>query len=221
LKRNTSLGPEKQPITADPDVTVHDITEEDEFLVIASDGIWECLVSQRVIDFVRLKISEGKELGEIGEMLFDYCMAPDTTPASQCPGCRSIMCYDCDRDPDVERISVGCDNMSVVIVAILNGRTKEEWYTWVTDRVKQNYGYKTPESVPELYSQARLAAFRERKKREEERRRAAQVEQEKKAEQDRKAEQEREAEQESEENKDSSSDDIVVGSKEGPPAVSD
>jgi protein phosphatase 2C family protein 2/3 len=39
LKRNTSLGPEKQPITADPDVTVHDITEEDEFLVIASDGM--------------------------------------------------------------------------------------------------------------------------------------------------------------------------------------
>jgi protein phosphatase 2C family protein 2/3 len=75
--------------------------------------------------------------------------------------------------------------MSVVIVAILNGRTKEEWYTWVTDRVKQNYGYKTPESVPELYSQARLAAFRERKKREEERRRrAAQVEKEKKAEQE-------------------------------------
>ena len=38
LKKKVSLGPEKQIVTADPDVTVHDITEEDEFLVIACDG---------------------------------------------------------------------------------------------------------------------------------------------------------------------------------------
>jgi protein phosphatase PTC2/3 len=38
LKKNPSLSPEKQIITADPDVTVHDITEEDEFLVLACDG---------------------------------------------------------------------------------------------------------------------------------------------------------------------------------------
>jgi protein phosphatase PTC2/3 len=38
FKKNPSMDPEKQIITADPDVTVHDITEEDEFLVIACDG---------------------------------------------------------------------------------------------------------------------------------------------------------------------------------------
>jgi serine/threonine protein phosphatase PrpC len=38
LKKNLSLGPEKQIITADPDVTVHDIAKEDEFLVLACDG---------------------------------------------------------------------------------------------------------------------------------------------------------------------------------------
>jgi protein phosphatase 2C family protein 2/3 len=38
LKKNPSLSAEKQIITADPDVTVHDITEEDEFLVLACDG---------------------------------------------------------------------------------------------------------------------------------------------------------------------------------------
>ena len=32
------MVPEKQIITADPDVTVHEISEEDEFLVIACDG---------------------------------------------------------------------------------------------------------------------------------------------------------------------------------------
>jgi len=40
FKKNYALSPEKQIITADPDVTCHEITEEDEFLVIACDGQW-------------------------------------------------------------------------------------------------------------------------------------------------------------------------------------
>jgi serine/threonine protein phosphatase PrpC len=37
-KKNKMLPPEKQIITADPDVLVHDLSHEDEFLVLASDG---------------------------------------------------------------------------------------------------------------------------------------------------------------------------------------
>ena len=46
--------------------------------------------------------------------------------------------------------------MTVLIIAILNGRTNEEWCAWVSDRVKQKYGYETPGSVPQLYGQARF-----------------------------------------------------------------
>jgi protein phosphatase 2C family protein 2/3 len=38
LKRNKDLPAEEQIITADPDITCRDISEEDEFLVIACDG---------------------------------------------------------------------------------------------------------------------------------------------------------------------------------------
>jgi hypothetical protein len=38
FKKNLSIGPEAQMITANPDVTTHEITEEDEFLVLACDG---------------------------------------------------------------------------------------------------------------------------------------------------------------------------------------
>lgn len=38
FKKNYALGPQKQIITADPDVTIHDISDEDEFLVLACDG---------------------------------------------------------------------------------------------------------------------------------------------------------------------------------------
>lgn len=141
FKKNYSLSPEAQIITADPDVTCHEITEEDEFLVVACDGIWDCLSSQQVVDFVRYKVSEGKELSEIGEMMCDHCLAPDTSSGA----------------------GIGCDNMTVLIVAITHGRTKEEWYAWVADRVAKGVGYPTPSSPPQLYATSRLASFRARR----------------------------------------------------------
>ena len=134
-KRNSSLGPQAQIITANPDVTCHEVMADDEFFVLASDGIWECLSSQDVVDFVRYQVSKGKELTEIGEMICDHCLAP-------------------------EACSIGSDNMTVLIVAITHGRSKEEWYAWITDRVRNKYGYETPSTLPQLYEHHRLMAFR-------------------------------------------------------------
>lgn len=39
FKKNYSLGPEDQIITANPDVTCHKISDDDEFLVLACDGV--------------------------------------------------------------------------------------------------------------------------------------------------------------------------------------
>jgi len=163
FKKNYALGPQKQIITADPDVTIHDITDEDEFLVLACDGklakilsttwclfssgIWDCLSSQQVIDFVRLKVSEGVELKDIAELMCEHCLAPDTS----------------------SKTGIGCDNMTVLIVAILHGKTKQEWYDWVTDRVKNHYGYATPDVIPQIYSQERLSSYRARREAMEER----------------------------------------------------
>ncbi|KDR84394.1 hypothetical protein GALMADRAFT_711221 [Galerina marginata CBS 339.88] len=137
-KKDESLGPEAQIVTANPDVTCHQITEEDEFLVLACDGIWDCLTSQQVVDYIRYHVSEGKELPEICEMLFEYCLSPVTN----------------------DGYTNGCDNMTMIIVAITHGRTKEEWYKWVTERVKSRYGYKTPNRFPALYPESQLASFR-------------------------------------------------------------
>ena len=38
FKKNESLGPEAQIVTANPDVTCHEIKEDDEFFVLACDG---------------------------------------------------------------------------------------------------------------------------------------------------------------------------------------
>ncbi|KAK7690087.1 hypothetical protein QCA50_006733 [Cerrena zonata] len=139
-KKNATLAPEAQIITCNPEITEHPITEEDEFLVLACDGIWDCLTSQQVVDAIRLLVSQGKKLAEIGEIICDHCLAPDTNSGS----------------------GFGCDNMTILIVAILHGKTEEEWYQWVTERTNQSYGYNTPKELPQLYPAGRLEAFRRR-----------------------------------------------------------
>jgi hypothetical protein len=64
----------------------------------------------------------------------------------------------------------GSDNMTILIVAILNGRTKEEWYIWMHNRVANNYGYPTPSQTPQMYHPDEIEAAREEaiKRREEE-----------------------------------------------------
>lgn len=39
--------------------------------------------------------------------------------------------------PDSELGGIGCDNMTVVIVALLNGRTLDEWSAWIKERVEK------------------------------------------------------------------------------------
>jgi protein phosphatase PTC2/3 len=90
---------------------------------------------------VRLKVSEGKELDEITEMICDHCLAPDS----------------------VDEYSTGSDNMTVMVIALLGSRTKEQWYSWMTDRVRGKYGYNTPTILPRLYSEVRLENFRKSK----------------------------------------------------------
>ncbi|OBZ68999.1 Protein phosphatase 2C 2 [Grifola frondosa] len=140
-KKNPTIRPEAQIITSDPEVIEHDITDQDEFLIIACDGIWDCLTSQQAVNVVRLLISQGKRLAQICEEICELCLAPDTNNGA----------------------GIGCDNMTILVVALLNGRTPAEWYRWVTERTKQHYGYNTPSEIPQLYSMVRLAAFQSRR----------------------------------------------------------
>ncbi|MBN3309311.1 PPM1G phosphatase, partial [Amia calva] len=94
-KRNKTLPPEEQMISALPDVKVLTLNEEHDFMVIACDGIWNVMSSQEVIDFVseRMKASEGRDpqpLSSIVEELLDHCLAPDTSGDGT--GCDNMTC---------------------------------------------------------------------------------------------------------------------------------
>ncbi|BEI90186.1 uncharacterized protein CcaverHIS019_0302560 [Cutaneotrichosporon cavernicola] len=131
FKQNFTLPPEQQIVTADPEILVHQIDSEEEFLVLACDGIWDCLSSQQVVDIVRRAVANGDDLGKICEDLMVKCLATDS-----------------------ETGGIGCDNMTVVVVALLGGRTHEEWQAWVKDRVDNKVGRDTPESIPDIFGQA-------------------------------------------------------------------
>ncbi|KAF2083840.1 PP2C-domain-containing protein [Saccharata proteae CBS 121410] len=117
FKKSADLPPEQQIVTAFPDVTIHDITDDDEFLVIACDGIWDCQSSQAVVEFVRRGIAARQELQDICENMMDNCLASNSDTGG-----------------------VGCDNMTIVIIGLLKGKTKDEWYKMIADRVANGDG---------------------------------------------------------------------------------
>jgi len=112
FKKSADLPPEAQIVTANPDIIVRKVQATDEFFVVACDGIWDCLTSQRVMDYVSLKIAAGTPLGVICEELMMYCLAPTSNMNG-----------------------FGCDNMTVMVVALYQGRTHDEWVGAVRGRV--------------------------------------------------------------------------------------
>lgn len=114
-KMNNTLPVEEQTITANPDIIVRDITEEDEFIVLACDGIWDVMRNDQVIDYIREGIANRLGLSKIAENLLNECIS----------------------ESDKSRSS--SDNMTVIIVGFLQGKTKEQYYEMIKNRVKQNF----------------------------------------------------------------------------------
>ncbi|KAL7623476.1 Protein phosphatase 2C 2 [Parahypoxylon ruwenzoriense] len=127
FKKSAELAPEQQIVTAYPDVVMHEISDDDEFLVIACDGIWDCQSSQAVVEFVRRGIAEKQDLDKICENMMDNCLASNS-----------------------ETGGVGCDNMTMIVVGFLRGRSKEEWYEEVASRVAKGDGPCAPPEYAEF-----------------------------------------------------------------------
>jgi len=80
-----------------------------------------------VIEFVRRGIAAKQELQSICENMMDNCLASNS-----------------------ETGGVGCDNMTMVVIALLNGKTKEEWYESVGKRVAEGDGPCAPPEYAEF-----------------------------------------------------------------------
>ena len=50
----------------------------------------------------------------------------------------------------------------MILVAILNDRTLDQWYDWMADRVEQKIGYQTPKEYPQIFAESRIVAAQRR-----------------------------------------------------------
>lgn len=76
FKCNGAVKASEQMITAMPEIREQELQEDDEFLILACDGIWENMSSQQVVDFVRERLASGASPAEAGAALCDHCLAP-------------------------------------------------------------------------------------------------------------------------------------------------
>jgi serine/threonine protein phosphatase PrpC len=93
FKGNADISAEAQAITALPDVIKVKITPNTDFMVMATDGVWDVLTSEACVDFVYQKM-RGKGLKEVAEGLLGACLASDPNNLG----------------------GLGCDNMACVLI---------------------------------------------------------------------------------------------------------
>lgn len=80
-KQNRNLLPKDQMVCCTPDIRIFRRQPEDEFMIIACDGIWDVFSSQEVVDYVRPRLGRILDgtlrLTSIVEGLLDRCLSPD------------------------------------------------------------------------------------------------------------------------------------------------
>ena len=67
VEHKGSAGP--TTVVATPEVFVEPVSEADEFMVIATDGLWDVMASQEVVNFVRSRLSEHRDLARVAKEL--------------------------------------------------------------------------------------------------------------------------------------------------------
>lgn len=92
FKQNKFLSAEKQIVTANPDINSVELCDDDDFVVLACDGIWDCMSSQQLVDFIHEQLHSESKISAVCERVLDRCLAPSTAGGE------------------------GCDNMTMIIV---------------------------------------------------------------------------------------------------------
>jgi len=98
-KDDDKIPAEAQIISAEPDVSISDVHTDDEFLLLACDGIWEARTTTQVQNFVKRRLDDlgNKPLASVGNDLCDALLSPSVTLTE----------------------GIGCDNMTVMLIDLM------------------------------------------------------------------------------------------------------
>lgn len=115
-KGNDQLPPEQQIVSPCPDINIIELNDDLDFLVLACDGIWDVLSSEEVVEFVISRLERNNEPAPICEQLTIRCLAPD---------------YE---------LVIGCDNMTVLLVCYMRGRSWDDYCTDIFNKNSKRLG---------------------------------------------------------------------------------
>lgn len=93
-KNDSSIALKDQMITAMPEIKREKLTSDAAFLIIACDGIWDCLTSQEAVDLVGESLKKKERVSAVIEDMFDRIIATDVASSG----------------------GIGCDNMTCVVI---------------------------------------------------------------------------------------------------------
>ena len=107
-KQNKKLPAKDQMITAYPECQIESLTPDCDFIILACDGIWDCLTNQEICDIVceRLKKEPNVKLTKVIEDILDSILATDIHNGNFKFYFFFIFL----------ETGVGCDNMTCVII---------------------------------------------------------------------------------------------------------
>ncbi|XP_042394962.1 probable protein phosphatase 2C 60 isoform X1 [Zingiber officinale] len=94
FKQNKFLSAEKQILSCNPDINIVELSDDDEFIIIACDGVWDCMSNQQLVDFIHEDLRTESCLSAVCEKVLDRCLAPTTLTGE------------------------GCDNMTMILVQL-------------------------------------------------------------------------------------------------------
>jgi len=73
-KNVPSKGPCEQLVSPEPEIFVEDRSADDEFLVLACDGVWDVMSNEELCDFVRNRMQTTSDLDYICNLVIDTCL---------------------------------------------------------------------------------------------------------------------------------------------------
>ncbi|KAF0682948.1 Aste57867_24961 [Aphanomyces stellatus] len=75
-KQRGDLRPEEQQVSAEPDVKIEARSKDNEFLLLACDGIWDVMSNEDACAYVRGLMAQGENnMGLICEEVLDHCLS--------------------------------------------------------------------------------------------------------------------------------------------------
>lgn len=95
-------------ITAYPEINIEIIDDNCEFIIVACDGIWDCLTPQGACDYIRTRLYDQKtglaknnvKISKIIEEMMDSIISDDIGNEN----------------------GIGCDNMSCIVIQFKNNK---------------------------------------------------------------------------------------------------